>query len=110
MTGTIRTLRVDKGFGFIKDEAGKEYSLSPERRFRGADRRSSRGRRCGVRGGPGAEGPSRRKRAPHVYVNGPSHGGVRVLVSSASAATLLGTATSCFDAQASELLHTGHRW
>ena len=25
MTGTIRTLRVDKGFGFIKDEAGKEY-------------------------------------------------------------------------------------
>jgi len=25
MTGTIRTLRVDKGFGFIKDEQGKEY-------------------------------------------------------------------------------------
>ena len=25
MNGTIRTLRVDKGFGFIKDEAGKEY-------------------------------------------------------------------------------------
>jgi cold shock protein len=25
MTGTIRTLRVDKGFGFIKDEGGKEY-------------------------------------------------------------------------------------
>ena len=25
MTGTIRTLRVDKGFGFIKDDAGKEY-------------------------------------------------------------------------------------
>ena len=25
MTGTIRTLRVDKGFGFIKDGAGKEY-------------------------------------------------------------------------------------
>ena len=25
MTGTIRTLRTDKGFGFIKDEAGKEY-------------------------------------------------------------------------------------
>ena len=25
MTGTIRTLRVDKGFGFIKDNAGKEY-------------------------------------------------------------------------------------
>jgi CspA family cold shock protein len=25
MTGTIRTLRVDKGFGFIKDEAGKDY-------------------------------------------------------------------------------------
>ena len=25
MTGTIRTLRVDKGFGFIKDAAGKEY-------------------------------------------------------------------------------------
>jgi cold shock protein len=25
MTGTIRTLRVDKGFGFIKDESGKEY-------------------------------------------------------------------------------------
>jgi len=24
-TGTIRTLRVDKGFGFIKDEAGKDY-------------------------------------------------------------------------------------
>ena len=25
MTGQIRTLRVDKGFGFIKDETGKEY-------------------------------------------------------------------------------------
>ena len=25
MTGTIQTLRVDKGFGFIKDAAGKEY-------------------------------------------------------------------------------------
>jgi cold shock protein len=25
MTGKIRTLRVDKGFGFIKDESGKEY-------------------------------------------------------------------------------------
>jgi CspA family cold shock protein len=25
LTGQIRTLRVDKGFGFIKDEAGQEY-------------------------------------------------------------------------------------
>ena len=25
MTGTIRTLRVDKGFGFIKDDKGQEY-------------------------------------------------------------------------------------
>jgi cold shock CspA family protein len=25
MTGSIRTLRVEKGFGFIKDDAGKEY-------------------------------------------------------------------------------------
>ena len=25
MTGTIRTLRTDKGFGFIKDASGKEY-------------------------------------------------------------------------------------
>lgn len=25
MKGTIRTLRVDKGFGFIKDDDGKEY-------------------------------------------------------------------------------------
>jgi CspA family cold shock protein len=25
MTGKIRTLRVDKGFGFIKDDAGKDY-------------------------------------------------------------------------------------
>jgi cold shock protein len=25
MTGTIRTLRVDKGFGFIKDPGGKDY-------------------------------------------------------------------------------------
>ena len=25
MTGKIRTLRVDKGFGFIKDEGGNEY-------------------------------------------------------------------------------------
>jgi len=24
MTGTIKTLRADKGFGFIRDEAGKE--------------------------------------------------------------------------------------
>ena len=25
MTGTIKTLRTEKGFGFIKDEAGKEF-------------------------------------------------------------------------------------
>ena len=25
MTGTIRTLRLDKGFGFIQDNAGKDY-------------------------------------------------------------------------------------
>jgi CspA family cold shock protein len=25
LTGTIRTLRTDKGFGFIKSEGGKEY-------------------------------------------------------------------------------------
>jgi CspA family cold shock protein len=25
MTGTIRTLRVEKGFGFLKDASGKEY-------------------------------------------------------------------------------------
>ena len=25
MNGSIRTLRVDKGFGFIQDEAGKDY-------------------------------------------------------------------------------------
>ena len=25
MTGTIRTLRVDKGFGFIKDDRGQDY-------------------------------------------------------------------------------------
>ena len=25
MTGTIRTLRADKGFGFIKDATGKDY-------------------------------------------------------------------------------------
>ena len=25
MTGKIRTVRVDKGFGFVKDETGKEY-------------------------------------------------------------------------------------
>jgi CspA family cold shock protein len=25
MTGKIQTIRVDKGFGFIKDEKGKEY-------------------------------------------------------------------------------------
>jgi len=25
MIGTIRTLRIDKGFGFIKDDGGKEY-------------------------------------------------------------------------------------
>jgi CspA family cold shock protein len=25
MTGTIRTLRVDRGFGFIKDTTGKEF-------------------------------------------------------------------------------------
>jgi CspA family cold shock protein len=25
MTGTIRTLRTDKGFGFIKDAGGKDY-------------------------------------------------------------------------------------
>jgi CspA family cold shock protein len=25
MVGTIRTIRAEKGFGFIKDSAGKEY-------------------------------------------------------------------------------------
>jgi CspA family cold shock protein len=25
MTGTIRTLRVDKGFGFIRDDSGHDY-------------------------------------------------------------------------------------
>jgi CspA family cold shock protein len=25
LTGTIRTLRTDKGFGFIRDDAGKEF-------------------------------------------------------------------------------------
>ena len=25
MTGSIRTIRSEKGFGFIKDDAGKEY-------------------------------------------------------------------------------------
>jgi CspA family cold shock protein len=25
MTGKIRTLRVDKGFGFIKDDSGQDY-------------------------------------------------------------------------------------
>ena len=25
MTGSIQTIRSDKGFGFIKDEGGKEY-------------------------------------------------------------------------------------
>jgi CspA family cold shock protein len=25
VTGTIRTLRVDKGFGFIKDDKGQDY-------------------------------------------------------------------------------------
>jgi cold shock protein len=25
VTGTIRTIRADKGFGFIKDPSGKEY-------------------------------------------------------------------------------------
>ncbi len=25
MTGTIKTLRAEKGFGFIKDNAGKEF-------------------------------------------------------------------------------------
>jgi cold shock protein len=25
MTGTVRTIRADKGFGFIKDASGKEY-------------------------------------------------------------------------------------
>ena len=25
MTGTIRTIRVDKGFGFIRDDSGKDY-------------------------------------------------------------------------------------
>ena len=25
MTGKIKTLRAEKGFGFIKDDAGKEY-------------------------------------------------------------------------------------
>jgi CspA family cold shock protein len=25
MTGTVQTIRADKGFGFIKDASGKEY-------------------------------------------------------------------------------------
>ena len=57
MTGKIRTLRVDKGFGFIKDEAGKEILLSPERRFRGADRRSREGDGVEFEVGQGPKGP-----------------------------------------------------
>ena len=38
MTGTIPTLRVDKGFGFIKDDAGKDYFFQePNLGFRKPD-------------------------------------------------------------------------
>ena len=94
MTGKIRTLRVDKGFGFIKDEAEKEYlfhqsAVSGERWIKSSratvwSSRWARGRRalapktCAARLRKRTE--SRRR---------------PVLASSAATATLLGTATSC---------------
>ena len=94
MTGKIRTLRVDKGFGFIKDEAGKEYSFT-RAPFPGSgsmiferatvwSSRSARGRRALA---PKTCGAHLRKRTESRRRPG--------VPSSAAAATLLGTATSC---------------
>ena len=58
MTGTIRTLRTDRGFGFIKDAGGKEHFFH-QSAVQGEGINGSRGRLGRVRGGGRAEGASR---------------------------------------------------
>ena len=71
MTGTIRTLRTDKGFGFIKDAGGKDYFFHQSAVQGEGIERAPGGRLGRVRGGGRAEGASRRKGASDVYVGRP---------------------------------------
>jgi len=57
MTGSIRTLRVDKGFGFIKDDAGKEYFFHQSAVYGEGIDNLREGDRVGSEVGEGPKGP-----------------------------------------------------
>ena len=69
MTGTIRTLRTDKGFGFIKDAGGKEYFFHQSAVQGGGDQQSPGGRLGRVRGRRGAKRASRGEGAADVDIS-----------------------------------------
>jgi cold shock CspA family protein len=58
MEGTIKTLRIEKGFGFIKDNGGKEYFFHLTA-VEGEDSRRASGRRH--RGTSVADSPKGRR-------------------------------------------------
>ncbi len=68
MTGTIRTVRVDKGFGFIKDEAGKEYFFHQSAIYGEGIDNLREGDSVEFDVGQGPKGPTGRERAPHLHI------------------------------------------
>ncbi|MEQ1760596.1 MAG: cold shock domain-containing protein [Vicinamibacterales bacterium] len=57
MTGTIQTVRGDKGFGFIKDSAGKEYFFHQSAVEGGRFQDLNEGDRVEFEVGQGPKGP-----------------------------------------------------
>ncbi len=57
MTGTIGNVRVDKGFGFIKDDGRERILLPPERGVRRGHRQLREGDSVEFEVGQGPKGP-----------------------------------------------------
>jgi CspA family cold shock protein len=57
MTGQIRTLRTDKGFGFIKDDSGKEYFFHQSAVYGESIQDLREGDRVEFEAGQGPKGP-----------------------------------------------------
>ena len=57
VTGTIRTLRVDKGFGFIKDSNGQDYFFHQSAIYGEGIADLREGDTVEVEGGQGPKGP-----------------------------------------------------